>query len=135
MHVGQRWNVSSTCPARTARAGTSVRRLHPTHRMRSQRDATTRPAIAGRSHVDAAHVTAASARQARALRGGGQIVGLTVSRGLGRVTLSKAGRDESSPVSTENRSNVETIDRWTARALVSATIVGREFVLETESSR
>jgi hypothetical protein len=51
------------------------------------------------------------------------------------VTLSKAGRDESSPVSTENRSNVETIDRWTARALVSATIVGREFVLETESSR
>jgi hypothetical protein len=135
MHVGQRWNVSSTRTARNARAGTSARRLHPTHRMRSQRDATTRPAIAGRSHVDAAPVTAASAPQARALRGGGQIVGLTLSRGGGRVPLSEAGRDESSPVWTENRSNVATTDRWTARALVSATLVGRELVPETESSR
>ena len=49
------------------------------------------------------------------------------------MTLSEARRaEESSPVSTENRSNVETTDRWTARALVSATIVGREFVLEIE---
>lgn len=110
-------------------------RLHPTNTKRSRRDATTQPAIAGRNQVDAAPITAASAPQAWALRGGGQIVGLTLSRGGGCVTLSEARRaEESSPVSTENRSNVETTDRWTARALVSATIVGREFVLEIESS-
>ena len=135
MHVGQGWSVSSTRTARSARAGTSVRWLHATHRKHSRRDATTRPAIAGRSHVDAAPVTAASTPQARVLRGGGQIVGLTRSRGGGRVTRRRLGVPRSRALCrprigrTWKRPTGGRPGLWSVQP-----IVGRELVPEIESS-